>query len=65
MKTPIITRLREDSEYQDFFKRALEKTGKSIPAMSDDEKKAFFNKIDAAWNSKGEKSETDESKRRK
>lgn len=47
----------EESEYQEFFKRALEKTGKSIPDMSDEEKKAFFNKIDAAWQGKGEKSE--------
>jgi hypothetical protein len=49
--------MTEESEYQDFFKRALEKTGKSIPDMSDEEKKAFFNKIDAAWDAKGEKNE--------
>jgi len=49
--------MTEESEYQDFFKRALEKTGKSIPEMSDEEKKAFFNKIDAAWDAKGEKNE--------
>jgi len=47
----------EESEYQTFFKKALEKTGKSIPQMSDEEKKAFFNKIDAAWKGKGEKRE--------
>ena len=34
----------EENEYQEFFKKALEKTGKSIPDMSDDEKKDFFNK---------------------
>lgn len=45
----------EESEYQAFFKKALEKAGKSITQMGDDEKKAFFNKIDTAWNSKGEK----------
>ncbi len=45
----------EEAEYQTFFKKALEKAGKSITQMSDDEKKAFFNKIDTAWNSKGEK----------
>jgi hypothetical protein len=45
----------EESEYQAFFKKALEKAGKSITQMSDDEKKAFFNKVDSAWNSKGEK----------
>ena len=51
----IRTVIREESEYQTFFKKALEKTGKSIPEMSDEEKKAFFNKIDAAWSAKGEK----------
>ena len=45
----------EESAYQAFFKKALEKTGKSIPDMSDEEKKAFFNKIDSAWKGKGEK----------
>jgi hypothetical protein len=45
----------DESEYQTFFKKALEKTGKSIPDMSDEEKKAFFNKIDSAWDAKGEK----------
>lgn len=50
--------MTEESEYQTFFKKALEKTGKSIPQMSDEEKKAFFNKIDAAWKGKGEKKES-------
>ena len=49
--------MTEESEYQKFFAKALEKTGKSIPDMSDEEKKAFFNKIDAAWDGKGEKNE--------
>lgn len=49
--------MTEESEYQTFFKKALEKTGKSIPQMSDEEKKAFFNKIDNAWKGKGEKNE--------
>merc|ERR1712146_12269 len=47
----------EENEYQEFFKRALEKTGKSIPDMSDEEKKKFFDKVDAAWKAKGEKRE--------
>ena len=47
----------EENEYQAFFAKALEKSGKSIPSMSDEEKKAFFNKIDTAWNGKGEKNE--------
>ena len=49
--------MKEESEYQAFFKKALEKAGKSISQMSDDEKKAFFNKIDTAWNGKGAKNE--------
>jgi len=52
--------MAEDSEYQDFFQKALEKAGKSIPSMSDEEKKAFFNKIDSAWDAKGEKREVNE-----
>jgi hypothetical protein len=48
----------EETEYQAFFQKALDKAGKSIPSMSDEEKKAFFDKIDAAWNGKGEKSES-------
>jgi len=47
----------EEAEYQAFFKKALEKAGKGINDMSDDEKKAFFNKIDTAWNGRGEKNE--------
>jgi hypothetical protein len=49
--------MTEESEYQAFFQKALDKAGKSIPSMSDDEKKAFFDKIDIAWNGKGEKNE--------
>jgi hypothetical protein len=49
--------MSEESEYQAFFQKALEKAGKSIPSMSDDEKKVFFNKIDSAWDGKGEKNE--------
>ena len=49
--------MTEENEYQVFFQKALDKAGKSIPSMSDEEKKAFFDKIDAAWNGKGEKNE--------
>ena len=49
--------MTEENEYQTFFQKALDKAGKSIPSMSDEEKKAFFDKIDAAWNGKGEKNE--------
>lgn len=46
--------MQEEAEYQKFFKKVLDKAGKSIPSMSDDEKKAFFNKVDAAWKGKQE-----------
>ena len=49
--------MTEESEYQAFFQKALDKAGKDINTMSDEEKKAFFNKIDSAWNGKGEKNE--------
>jgi len=49
--------MTEESEYQAFFQKALDKAGKSIPSMSEEEKKAFFDKIDSAWNGKGEKNE--------
>ena len=57
LKEIIADVLREESDYQAFFKKALEKSGKSIPQMSDDEKKEFFNKIQKAWKGKGEKTE--------
>jgi hypothetical protein len=57
LKETLRTIVNEESEYQSFFKTALEKAGKSIPSMSDEEKKAFFDKIDAAWNGRGEKNE--------
>ena len=46
--------MQEEAEYQNFFQKVLDKAGKSIPSMSDDEKKAFFNKVDAAWKAKQE-----------
>jgi hypothetical protein len=57
LKETIKNIMKEESEYQTFFKKALEKSGKSISQMSDEEKKAFFNKIDTAWDGKGEKNE--------
>ena len=57
LKETIANIVKEESEYQVFFKKALEKAGKSITDMSDEEKKEFFNKIDAAWDGKGEKNE--------
>ena len=57
LKNIVRETLLEESEYQKFFKKALEKAGKSIPQMSDDEKKAFFNKIEKTWKGRGTKSE--------
>jgi division protein CdvB (Snf7/Vps24/ESCRT-III family) len=52
----------EETEYQQFFQNALDKAGKSIPEMSEEEKKAFFDKVDAAWQGKGEKNEAKKKK---
>ena len=57
LKNIVRETLKEESEYQKFFKKALEKAGKSIPQMSDDEKKAFFNKIEKTWKGRGKKNE--------
>ena len=46
--------MKEEAEYQKFFQKVMDKAGKSIPSMSDEEKKAFFNKVDAAWKGKQE-----------
>ena len=51
--------MKEESEYQEFFKKELEKAGKSISQMSDDEKKAFFNKIDSDYSAKHESVSTE------
>ena len=60
LKTIVKETMIEESEYQEFFKRALEKAGKSIPSMSDEEKKAFFNNIEKTWKGKGPKKEISE-----
>lgn len=57
LKEVVKSIVSEEQDYKEFFKRALEKAGKSIPSMSDEEKKSFFNKIDAAWDARGEKNE--------
>ena len=44
----------KDNAYQDLFKKELEKTGKGIGAMSDMEKKDFFNKLDKMYKGKKE-----------
>ena len=43
-----------ESEYQDMFKKELEKAGKGIGSMTPAEKKAFFNKIDDKYKAKNE-----------
>ena len=58
LKETLRTIMKEEAGYTAFFKKALKKTGKSIPEMSEEEKKVFFNKIDAAWDSKGEQNES-------
>ena len=44
----------KDNAYQDMFKKELEKTGKGIGAMSDMEKKDFFNKLYKKYKGKDE-----------
>ena len=46
--------IRQDSAYQDMFKKELEKAGKGIGSMSPKEKKDFFNKIDSKYKAKNE-----------
>ena len=53
----VAIRLRDD--YQAFFKKELEKTGKSIASMTDAEKKSFFNRVDKAYNAKNEATSQD------
>jgi len=46
--------VKEENDYQELFKTMLNKTGKDINSMSDDEKKKFFNAVDKAYNAKSE-----------
>ena len=45
---------KTDEDYQALFKKQLKATGKSIPQMTPDEKKAFFTKIDKMHAAKNE-----------
>ena len=47
-----------DSSYKAKFAAMLKKTGKSLAQMSDDEKKKFFNSVDAAHKAKNEEMQT-------
>lgn len=57
MKTShIIKRLKEDTEYQEFFKQAMKKFGISSPAeLSGDEKKKFFDYVDTNYKATNER----------
>jgi hypothetical protein len=44
----------EESDYQQLFKTMLDKSGKDINSMSDDEKKKFFTAVDKAYKAKSE-----------
>jgi hypothetical protein len=46
--------VKEESDYQQLFKTMLDKSGKDINSMSDDEKKKFFNAVDKAYKAKQE-----------
>jgi hypothetical protein len=46
--------VREEQDYQQLFKHMLDKSGKSITDMSDDDKKKFFNAVDTAYKAKSE-----------
>jgi len=46
--------VREEQDYQQLFKHMLDRTNKSIPDMSDDEKVKFFSAVDKAYKAKSE-----------
>ncbi len=49
---------KKQNEYQEFFDKKLEKYGVDSPAkLSDEEKKKFFDEVDAEWKGEGEKVE--------
>jgi len=52
----------KDNAYQQMFKKELEKAGKGIGSMSDQEKKDFFNKIDKKYKAKNEDLNKDDEK---
>lgn len=56
----IIKRLKEDTEYQEFFKKAMKKFNISTPADLKDpvRKKEFFNYVDDNYKAKDEKNES-------
>ena len=56
--------IKEETEYQKFFTKKLEKFGVKSPAeLSDEDKKKFFDEIDAEWEGEKEEKELDEAKK--
>ena len=52
--------VKEETEYQKFFAKKLEKFGVSSPAeLSVEDKKKFFDEIDAEWEGEKEEPEND------
>ena len=52
--------VKEETEYQKFFTKKLEKFGVSSPAeLSVEDKKKFFDEIDAEWEGEKEEPEND------
>lgn len=51
-----VTENKQSEDYKQLFKKELEKAGKGIGAMSDQEKKDFFNNIDKKHKAKNEDS---------
>jgi hypothetical protein len=48
----------KEENYKEFFKSMMDKEGiSSLKGVSDEKKKAFFNKVDKGWKAKGEKPE--------
>lgn len=53
--------VKEETEYQKFFAKKLEKFGVSSPAeLSDEDKKKFFDEIEAEWEGEKEEPEADD-----
>ena len=53
--------VKEETEYQKFFAKKLEKFGVSSPAeLSVEDKKKFFNEIEAEWEGEKEEPESDD-----
>ena len=51
----IVQLMEMETPYQQFFKQKLEKYGVSEPdQLSEEDKKKFFDEVDAEWNAKKE-----------